>query len=194
MSFGIPTLENTYYGSYRTRTFAEIFPDLQTFQMILRTDGAFGLLFSPEVEYDKLYVLLYGRYGNSHIAFSDENQFLFRMASIIWQYGPTWQRRVEVQEKLRMIPDEELMTGGKAIYNHSYNPSSTPSTSSLQELLTINDQNTTNYKKSKLEGYANLMMLLETDMTEEFLNKFRNCFIKVIAPDQPLLYTTEVPN
>ena len=160
MRFGIPALEDTYYGSYRTRTFAEIFPNLETFLVVLRTDGIFGLLFSPEVKYDKLYILLYGRYGNSHVAFSDENQFKFRMASIIWQYGPTWNRRVEIQEKLRKIPDEELMTGGKAIYNHSFNPSTTPSTSSLQELLTINDQNTTNYKHSRMDAYANLLALL----------------------------------
>lgn len=193
MSFGIPALENTYYGSYRTHTFAEIYPDYDSF-LIDAIKGPFAALHKEEIDTKVLYILLYARYGNSHISYSDENQFRANLFSTIWQYGPTWQRRVEIQQALRDLNEDELLTGGKAIYNHSYNPSTAPSTSTLEELLTINDQNTTNYKRTKLEAYSNLMMLLETDVTEEFINKFRKLFIKVLAADTPLLYTTEVPN
>lgn len=36
-----------------------------------------------------LYYLLYSKYGNSYITNMDENQFKFKLFSIIWQYGPT---------------------------------------------------------------------------------------------------------
>lgn len=188
---------STYYGGYRTRTFAEIFSEdektgatYEYFASVLaETPFAAKLV---DVDMELLFYMLYARYGNSHIAFSDENQFIFALFSTAFQYGPTWSKRLEIQKKLRAIRDEELVLGGKAIYNHSYNPSTDPSTSTLEELTTINDQNTTNYKKSKMEGYANLMALLDTDVSEEFITKFRKLFIKVLAPDRPLLYTTEI--
>ena len=36
-----------------------------------------------------LYYLLYARYGNTPIANYDENQWKYKMFSIIFQYGPT---------------------------------------------------------------------------------------------------------
>ena len=43
-----------------------------------------------------------------------------------------------------------------------------------------------------MEGYAQLLSLLETDVTGEFIDKFKKLFIVVTAPDYPLYYTTEV--
>lgn len=179
---------NSYYGGFRTRTFSDIFESAEAF-----TESAGNIGIPLKVtNVSTLYYLLYARYGNSHIAFSDENQFIYSLFSVIFQYGPTWEKRLDVQDKLRALTDDELFTGGKAIYNHSYNPGSAPSTSTLEELLTINDQNTTNYKKSKLEGYSMLLSVLETDVTEEFISKFKKLFIQVLAPDYPLLYASEV--
>ena len=72
------------------------------------------------------------------------------------------------------------------------NPGTTPSTSSLEELPGIDDQNTTQYKKNKLDAYANLMGLLEKDVTEEFLSKFKNLFLKFVEREIPLWYITEI--
>lgn len=184
----------SYYGGYRTRSFADVWGDADTFILEYGNFPVGGLTNTglQQEDIEGLYYLLYARYGNSHAAYSDENQFKYAIYSTIWQYGPTWKKRLDIQDKLRKLTDDELLRGGKAIYNHSYNPSTAPSTNTMEELLTINDQNTTNYKKSKLEGYANLMALLETDVSEEFLAKFKKHFIKITAPDYPLYYTTEV--
>lgn len=192
MDYMIPCGES-YYGGYRTRSFADVWGDEETF---VNEYGNFPIVLTntdlQQEDIGGLYYLLYARYGNSHSAYGDENQFKYAIFSTIWQYGPTWKKRLEIQENLRNLKEDELLRGGKAIYNHSYNPNTAPSTNTLEELLTINDQNTTNYKKSKLEGYANLMALLETDVSEEFLGKFKKHFIKITAPDYPLYYTTEV--
>lgn len=183
---------NTYYGGFRTRTFADIFPTQADFSTAYSQFMLSDFLKVKTTDLIDIYFILYSRYGNSHIAYSDENQFKAALITTIGQYGPTWRKKLEVQHKLRELNEEELILGGKAIYNHSFNPSSEPSTSTLEELLTINDQNTTNYKKSKLEAYTMLMDVLETDVSEEFINKFKKLFIQVLAPDYPLLYTTEV--
>lgn len=189
-------MNNSYYGSYRTRTFSDIFPDVDIF-----TEEWYNTAFSADDTgtmeglsnfLPKIYYMLYAHYGNSHVAYSDENQFKYYVWSLLYQYGPTAVKEREIQDALVKLTDEELLVGGKAIYNHSYNPNTEPSTSTMEELLTINDQNTTNYKKSKLEGYANLMALLKKDVLDEFIHRFARLFIKITAPDYPLLYETEV--
>lgn len=188
--------EHDYFGGYLTRTFADIYPTFKIFA----DDWRFGdfLSFYDDISNDKeqpnlgiIYNLLYARYGNSHIAFTDENQFKANVMALMWQHAPIWQKRIGIQKALRNMDESEIIIGGKEIYNHSFNPSTAPSTNSLEELLTINDQNTRNYKRSKLDGYATLLALLEEDITEEFIKKFKNLFIKVLAPDRPLLYYTD---
>lgn len=187
----------SYYGGYRTRTFCDIFPDFETFQNEYN-QTALKVRFTPESQKGltlaQFYYMMYAHYGNSHIAYSDEKQFKYYMYSIMYQYGPAAIRKREVQDAVVSLSEGEITAGGKAIYNHSYNPSTMPTTSTLEELTTINDQNTTNYKKSKLEGYSMLMAVIETDVIDEFIHKFKRLFIKVLAPDYPLLYSTEVSN
>lgn len=139
-----------------------------------------------------LYYLLYSRYGNSPIANEDVNQFKYKLFSVIWQFGPTWEKKLDIQKKLRNISDTDLLQGGKAIYNHAFNPETAPSTSDLTEINFINDQNTTNYKKSAMDAYMQLWNLLDNDVTEEFLRRFRICFKQFVADEKPLLYVTEV--
>lgn len=187
----------SYYGSYRTRTFANIFPSFEEFEQAYNASPlkiAFAAEGEKGLSLSQLFYMLYAHYGNSHIAYSDENQFVYYLWSIIYQYGPTVIKKREIQDKLRELSDDELRIGSKVIRNHSFNPSTAPSTSTMEELLTINAQNTDNQKKSVMDGYANLLALLEEDVVDEFIHKFKRLFIKVLAPDYPLLYTTEVPN
>lgn len=138
-----------------------------------------------------LFYLLYSKYGNNPIANNDVNQFKFKIFSIVFQYGPSWEKRLDIQEKLRALTDDDILKGSKAIYNTALNPSTDPSTASLEELEYINSQNTTNYKKSKMDAYTQLWDLLATDVTGEFINKFKVCFKQFVRPEKPLLYITE---
>ena len=80
------------------------------------------------------------------------------------------------------------------IYNHAYNPGSTPSTGSLTELDYINEQNTNSTKKSKLDSYALLYSLIVNDVTKPFLTHFRNLFLIVVEPQKPLWYVENDEN
>ena len=181
---------NSLYGNYRTRKFTDIFPNADEFLAKYRNCGIITPI--QEATLTNLYYLLYARYGNSHITNSDENQFTYKMFSIIFQYGPTWEKRLDIQNKLRNLTEDELMYGTKAIYNTANNPGTEPSTGSLEELPYINSQNTTGYKKSKMDAYANLLALLDTDVTEDFIKKFGKLFITILEPREPLWYATEI--
>lgn len=186
---------NSYYGGYRTRTFANIFPSFEEFETAY-LNSKLVIPFSQEGEngltLSQLYYMLYAHYGNSHIAYSDENQFKYYLYTLIYQYGPTVIRKREIRDRLLKMSEAELIAGGKAIYNNALNPSTAPSTSTLEELLTINSQNTTNYLKSPVEGLTAFLDLIEDDPIDAFIHRFRQLFIQVLSPDYPLLYATEV--
>ena len=180
---------DSVYGSYRTRTFTYIYPKVEDFIKDYTYNGIKTTITTDSIT--TLYYLLYARYGNSHIVNSDENQFKYRLFSTIFMYGPTWEKRLDVQNKLRGLTDKELIEGTKQINNHSYNPSTEPSTSDTEELPTTNEQTSTKYKKSKMDAYAILIALLETDVTEEFVAKFKKLFLSIVEPQNPLWYITE---
>lgn len=180
---------NSNYGGFRTRYFSQIFETFDLFKEEYNNCPIEHIL--EETNLQTLYYLLYARYGNSNISYSDENQFKYALFGTIFKYGPSWEKRLDLQKKFRALTNDEIMAGTKAIHNHSFNPGTAPTTQSLEELLTLNDQNTTNYKKSLVEGYALQYSLLETDVTEDFIDKFAPLFIKFLAPDYPLLYSTK---
>ena len=184
---------NSYYGEFRTRTFAEIFPDFNKFAQEYSATPL-KIEFSPDSEglsLEAFYYMMYAHYGNSHIAFSDEYQFKYYMYSIIFQHGPTVIRKREIRDKLLGLSFDEIISGGKTIYNHAMNPNTAPSTSTVEELLTINDQNTANYKKAMVTGLTEFLEVISTDPVDSFIHRFRQLFIKVLAPDYPLYYVTE---
>lgn len=180
------------YGNYRSRTFANIFESFEVFNETYSNCGIPTSISTASLT--TLYYLLYARYGNSSIASSDENQFKYKVMSTIFMYGPAWEKRLDIQKKLVQLSDDDIVKGTTAIHNAAYNPSQQPSTQTLEELEYINQQNTTKYKKSKIEGYATLYSLIETDVTEEFISKFKKLFITIVEPELPLWYITQGDN
>lgn len=188
--YGSPTaLYNSLYGNYRNRKFTDIYEQENSFISDYNNCGIPTTISDTSVT--TLYYLLYARYGNSTIANSDENQFKYKLWSLVFSYGPTWEKRLEIQQNLREMDIEELRESAKAIYNHSFNPSTAPSTGTDDELPTLNDQNVTKHKRSKTDAYALLLSLLETDVTTEFIDRFKKLFITVVEPELPLWYVTE---
>lgn len=183
-------LHNSLYGNFRQRKFTDVYEQEEDFISDYNSNGIPTTISPTSIK--TLFYLLYARYGNSTIASSDENQFKYKLFSIIFSFGPTWEKRLEIQQKLRELSEDDLRESAKAIYNHSYNPSTIPSTDSIEELTTINDQNVTKHRRSKTDGYALLLSLLETDVTTQFIDRFKRLFITIVEPELPLWYTTDI--
>lgn len=177
------------YGNFRQRKFTDIFPDVTTFENEYTANGIPQTITSESIK--TVYYLLYANFGNSTIANSDENQFKYKLFSLIFMYGPTWEKKLEVQQTLRGLSEEEIMSGARQIVNHAFNPSTPPSTGATEELSTVDDQNVMKYKKSKLDAYSLLWSMLVTDVTREFIRKFEKLFLIVVQPELPLWYVSE---
>jgi len=181
---------------YSTETFTDIWDNVDDFKSDLADSPFDGCIKDGSNSGDPdnvslVFYLLYARYGNNPIANLDITQWKFKIFSTMFQYGPSWEKRLDIQNKLRGLSEADLLAGSKAIYNNALNPSTTPTTSSLTELTYINSQNTTNYKKSKMEAYAQLWDLISTDVTEDFLLKFRKCFKLFVSDERPILFVQD---
>lgn len=176
---------------YNTMTFCDVWDNSEAFENDWKATPLYDATTST-VDTGKLYYLLYARYGNNPIANNDVNQWKWKVYSIIYQYGPTWAKRLDIQHALRNLSDDELLAGSRAIYNHALNPNTVPDTESEVILPYINDQNTTKYKRSKIDAYGALWEVLRVDVTESFLGQFRKLFKVFVRPEEVLLYSTDV--
>ena len=179
---------------YITKTFAEVYPSYDDFKsdyddLIGLVSGGITPLKAGNIQ--ATYYLLYARYGNTPIVNYDETQWKMKVMSNIVTYGPIWEKKKQIQIDLRALTDAELLQGAKQIYNHAFNPSTEPSTQDMEELTHINDQNVTNNKKSKMEAYSILWANLHVDATDEYLNKFKNCFSRFVGDQYPIIYVEE---
>lgn len=173
---------------YNTVLFGEIYTSAAEF---LADYNLSPLKKMSENEATTLFYLLFARYGNNPIANMSVDAFKMKLFATMYQYGPTWAKRIDIQDKLRNLTDDELRTGNKTIMNSALNPETLPSTGALEELTYINQQNTSGNKKSYINAYADLWELLKVDVTEDVLNKFKHLFKTIVIPEHTLIYTTE---
>lgn len=184
-------LNANLFGGYITMTFSEIFPTTDSFLAAFSDYSALATGLKSNLtsaDLSVLYILLYQKYGNSCILSSDINQFTAQLVTITYTYYDAYLKQRDTQSKLRALTDDQILQGSAAIHNHAFNPDTTPSTASLDELPFINEQNTTKYKKNKIEAYAEYFQLLNYDLTEAFLNRYKNLFLKIVIPQSPYWY------
>lgn len=190
-------MRNSLFGNYLTPLFVEVWGKAEDFYADYINCGIPDLM-NDEDTVKSIFYLLYARYGNNAIASTDTNRWKYMVFSLIYQYGPTWAKKMDIQAKLRGLDLDDstslIYQGSRNINNHAYNPNTSPSTASLEELNYINEQHTNGTKRGYLDAAAALMTLLETDLTGEFLDKFRRLFSPIAAPQVPLYYTTTITN
>lgn len=182
-----------FYGNFRTRTFSNIFPDYATFNTFYMQSGYPITIDSTLTDYNlnTIFILLTTKYADSHIKSSDENLFKLRVMEKVYIYGREWQKGMKINSKFEEMTDENILKGPKAIYNNAQNPGSAPSTATLSELTYIDSQSTTNYIKNAPDAYNEARDAIRTEITERFINRFKELFIDITYPDAPLLYKEE---
>lgn len=182
---------------YETKIFTDIWNTAEDFITDWKSSGIYEATLSgttpiiSDTSVNLTFFLLYSKYGNSPIANYDVHQFAYKVFSIIFQYGPSWEKRLDIQKRLRGLTETELISGTKMIYNHAFNPSTTPSTDTLEELQAINDQNTSKVRKGYVEAYTQLWEMIATDVTNEYINRFQKLFRQFVNPDIEHIYVTE---
>lgn len=182
---------NELFTAPYTKTFSEAYP---TYDLFLSDYNGFDLKSVPFKNTDFLktiYTILMGEYASSAIMNMSEPQFKIRLFTRIMAHGPQYERELDIQAKLLSMDDSEIQVSAKAIYNTSLNPSRKPTTHTLEELTTINQQSVTNHVRSKLDAWDYLGQLMDDDITKRFVKKFNDLFVVVLKTNNPLWYTTK---
>ena len=135
-----------------------------------------------------LYYLLYGRHGSDCISGTNVRQWEYRFWGMVFQYGPAWEKRLQVQKRVRELSEDDLRDGDLNLNNLAYNPGTAPATTSTEVLKGIAQQNAGIKKRSILGGYSMLESLLATDVSEEFLEHFKDLFKPLLYSGVPYLY------
>ena len=101
---------NKMIPQYDTKLMTEVWSDASGFLTDYQNVGIPTTISNQNAT--TLYYLLYARYGNTPIANYDENQWKYKMFSIIFQYGPTWEKRLDIQTTLRGLQIADLIDNG----------------------------------------------------------------------------------
>lgn len=177
---------------YETMLFSDIFPSQEDFISLLNASNFAPMTnFLEDDNKTLLYYLLYAEYGNTPIANRSVNQFNIKLITTIFKYGPTWQKNLEMQKKLRDLTDEELMTGSKMIYNMAANNNGLPTTDTSDEVPYLYSQNVNKNKRGKLEAYDFLNDLLKADVSSVFIKKFKDLFVSFVVPPCTDIFVSE---
>ena len=177
---------------YNTKKFNDIFPSAADFYdnytALQTTAGLLNLM--DETDCAITWQLITAKYGNNPICNWSEEQFKIKVWQIMFQYGPTWVKKLDIQHKLRNLSDAQLLLGDTSIYNTALHPDITPSDQTLTELPYISQQNVSKRSKNPLKAYNELLILLENDVTEEYISKFKKLFLTIVDP-RSYIYVTE---
>lgn len=176
---------------YNTKLFNEIFPDVESFIDNYDTFQATAGLTNAVDNTDKAitWQLLSAQYGNSPIANMSENQFKLKVWQIMFQYAPSWVKRLDIQQALRDANISDLREGHKYINNTALNPDQAPST---EETEYINQQHVSKSTTSLINTYGNLWEMIKFDVTKEYIDRFANLFLKVVIPRTDLIYENDI--
>ena len=181
---------NELFTAPYTKTFSEVYSSFESFSADYNTFNLKSVPFKNTDFLKTIYTILMGEYASSAIMNMSEPQFRIRLFTKIMAHGPQYERELDIQSKLLSMDDSEIQISAKAIYNTSLNPSMRPTTQTLEELKTINQQSVTNHVRSKLDAWDYLGQLLDDDITKRFVKKFNELFVVVLKTNNPLWFKT----
>ena len=179
---------SSYYGTYRTRLFNEVFPDKETFRTSYTNVGLGG--FNDEKTIDVLYVLLYSRRANDAVMSSDESRFIYDLFGTVFKFGAEFEKKIEIQSQILSLSADELERGTTTVYNRSENPSTLPIVGDFEPLKKINAQTAQGSKKARIDALAEQYDMLDSSFYENFLKKFDRLF-NPFPPEYPLYYVID---
>ena len=184
----MPLLDAPYLPAYNTKLFCDIWEGAESFLTDMKASPIYNSELSDE-NYEFVFYLLFQRYGNNPIATNNDQQFKMKIATCIYAYAPTFFKKSAIQKELRALDLDELRDGYKSIQNRALNDATAPSTDTDEEIAYLNEQIVNKGKRSKADAFAYLWGLLRNDLIDDFLDKFKKFFSKVVDSQRTIIYT-----
>lgn len=133
------------------------------------------------------YSALMGRYGSSHIRFSNRTQFKLSFLTIYSEGQERLRAKLRINTRLRNLDEREALGGSEVITNTAANPDTDPSTDAYEPLPYVNSQTGQKEKLSTVTGLYNWKHSVGGQAYNEFLDAFKLLF-RVILREEITLY------
>ena len=177
--------------AYNTLTFSQVYKSDVEFIADLSASKFNDVATLTEEQKTVICYLIFARFANSPITNLDVGQWKLKLQAILYAYAPTYFKKMEVQKEIRSLDLDTLREGFKNIQNRAFNDATAPSTDTTEEIEYINEQLVNKGKRSIPESYAYLLTVLKTNYTDDFVNKFKILFKKVVDVEDVYNYISE---
>ena len=173
---------------YNSKTFNEVYESYDSFKASLEKYG-FDFSNFPETYLKLLFVMLTARYGDREVlGYSNMYRWEMKLQYVIYTYGSEWYTKLQIQDELLKLSDDDLKRSNVTIQNVADNPATSPDSSTIEELTYINKQITNATKRDKLSILLLKYRSIGSYANEEFLKKFENLFSRFLTGDKPIYY------
>lgn len=178
------------FAKSNTPTLGQCYPTYEDFKDSFDTLQLNYIPFKNESFLRHIYIVLMGEYMTSPIKSYSPEQFEIKLMTIVADRGPEYERLLDIQKDLLSMSPEDLSLAQEAIYNTALNPAKSL-TKDDEIIRTVNQQNTTRQKRGKLNAYAALTELMDSNITKRFLKYFDHLFKTVLTGTEVLYFTEE---
>lgn len=174
--------------------FREVFPTADEWRAVIKEFGFVNYQDSTQDAFDTYcYSVLFNRFRNSSIRYSDLTNFYYQLAGIYQNKFEKYLREVDSVRKLYKLTDEEIELTNSAIANTARNPNT--NVDPTQPLPFVSDQTFSFVKDGKLNAYLRYLQTLPSLNMVQFINdkegdgglSFKDLFMSVI-PNQIFVY------
>lgn len=122
------------------------------------------------------WLAIVGRYGSSHIRYSNVGQFKAAFIMIVRENLGRLRAKLRINDSLRNLTEEEALSGDKIITNMATNPDTEPATEEFESLPYINQQTAQKETRGTVSGLYNWKHSVGGQAYNEFLDGFRHLF------------------
>lgn len=169
------------------KTFSDIYSSYESFSEDFSGLGGVFVQHLSETFEKKTFYLLTAYYGDLAISgYRNETRWKLKLFALIAEYGPEWETKTDLQEKLRAMTIDQIKEQGLSIRNSAYNPDNSPSDASLKELQYISSQQTARDTVNDLEATLQKYGALADGLDQDYMAHFKPLFSKFLLKDDPL--------
>ena len=174
-------------NTFITRIFSDIYPDMESFKEDVTK---YSKIKMTDEEQEDLFFMIYSRYGNSNLRYTDEFLFSLRLFNHINIFYPKVLAIKRDQIKLRESTDAELQYGGKTIQNQAQHNTADIANDTSLGVPQIDGQTVSILERSKLGVLQERLFSYTSGEEDVFLKDMYILFVQVIAPLSDLLFAT----
>lgn len=140
---------------------------------------------------DKVFWHLMSKYDESHYSYKSDDKCKLKTFHVIHQYLPTYLKRIELQERIRNMTDQDLFDSGKQVVKSANTPDVEEDMNSLSTPQYTDNIQVQNRQSAKLLAIQQQYGSILDNVWDEFIDKFAFLFKKFMFIPYDYIYINE---